>query len=153
MTTWGPSGKKPSKKSSGKRSTACRSCVQDVQDVTQLPIGDAAGRSATQPRSRSIGRRRWAQAAEHAGRHNDELIGLGLIGAAVLLGLAFYVDLAGPIGRGVETLFGWFFGLGRIAVPVVLGRSRCGVRSQGSLVGPDPPGDRMDRGGGCQRSG
>ena len=67
---------------------------------------------------------RAAAASDHghpAGRDNDELIGLGLIGAAVLLALAFYVDLAGPVGRGVETLFGWFFGVGRFAVPLVLG--------------------------------
>lgn len=55
-----------------------------------------------------------------ADRRRDEFVGLGLIGAAVLLALAIYLDLAGPIGRGVETLFGWFFGLGRFAVPPVL---------------------------------
>ena len=38
----------------------------------------------------------------------------------MLLGLAIYVNLAGPLGRGVETLFGWLAGLGRYAVPVIL---------------------------------
>ena len=39
---------------------------------------------------------------------------------AVLLALAVYVNLAGPLGRGIETLAGWLFGLGRYAVPIVL---------------------------------
>jgi len=49
-----------------------------------------------------------------------EFLGLGLIGAGVLLGLAIYVNLAGPLGRGVETLTGWFTGIGRYAVPIIL---------------------------------
>jgi DNA segregation ATPase FtsK/SpoIIIE, S-DNA-T family len=49
-----------------------------------------------------------------------EFIGLGLIGLGVLLGLAFYFDLAGIIGRGLETLVGWVVGFGRFAVPVAL---------------------------------
>ena len=54
-----------------------------------------------------------------AGREH-EFLGLGLIGLGVLLGLAIYVNLAGPLGRGTETLFGWLAGLGRYAVPVIL---------------------------------
>ncbi|MDX2379060.1 MAG: DNA translocase FtsK 4TM domain-containing protein [Acidimicrobiia bacterium] len=54
-----------------------------------------------------------------AGREH-EFIGLGLIGVGALLALAIYLDLAGPLGRGVETLTGWFTGLGRYVVPVVL---------------------------------
>ena len=49
-----------------------------------------------------------------------EFVGLGLIGFGTLLALAIYLDLAGPLGRGVETLTGWFTGLGRYIVPVVL---------------------------------
>lgn len=54
------------------------------------------------------------------GGRESEFIGLGLIGLGVLLGLAVYFGLAGPLGRGVETLIGWFTGIGRFAVPVVL---------------------------------
>ncbi len=53
------------------------------------------------------------------GREN-EFIGIGLIAGGVLLALAIYVKLAGPLGRGVETLIGWFTGLGRFVVPVAL---------------------------------
>ena len=50
----------------------------------------------------------------------SELIGLGMLGAGILLGLAIYLRLAGPLGRGVEILIGWFTGLGRFVVPLVL---------------------------------
>jgi S-DNA-T family DNA segregation ATPase FtsK/SpoIIIE len=49
-----------------------------------------------------------------------EYIGIALIGIGVLIGLAVYFDLAGPLGRGVETFIGWFLGLGRYVLPVVL---------------------------------
>lgn len=57
--------------------------------------------------------------AVHVDRRRDEFIGLGLIGAAILVALAIF-GVAGPVGNGVETLFGWFLGLGRFAVPPVL---------------------------------
>ena len=50
----------------------------------------------------------------------DEFIGIGFIVVGALLGLGIYVNLAGPLGRGVETLIGWFTGLGRFIVPVAL---------------------------------
>jgi len=50
-----------------------------------------------------------------------EFIGFGLIALAVLLALAIFVNLAGPVGRGVETLVGWFTGVGRFVVPVAVG--------------------------------
>jgi S-DNA-T family DNA segregation ATPase FtsK/SpoIIIE len=49
-----------------------------------------------------------------------EFIGIVLIGIGVLLGLATYFDLAGPLGRGVEAFVGWFLGLGRFLFPVAL---------------------------------
>ncbi len=49
-----------------------------------------------------------------------EFAGIGFIAVGVLLGLAIYLDLAGPLGRGVETVVGWLTGLGRYVVPVAL---------------------------------
>ena len=49
-----------------------------------------------------------------------EFVGIGFIAVGVLLGLAIYLDLAGPLGRGVETVVGWLTGLGRYVVPVAL---------------------------------
>lgn len=54
-----------------------------------------------------------------AGRE-DDFVGVGLIVVGVLLGLGIYLNLAGPLGRGIETLVGWFTGLGRFVVPVAL---------------------------------
>ena len=53
------------------------------------------------------------------GREHD-FIGFGLVAGGVLLGLAIYFGLAGPLGRGIEIVIGWFAGLGRFAVPVAL---------------------------------
>ncbi|MDO9174431.1 MAG: DNA translocase FtsK, partial [Actinomycetota bacterium] len=50
----------------------------------------------------------------------DEFLGIGFILAGVLLGLGIYFNLAGPLGRGIETLVGWFTGLGRFIVPIAL---------------------------------
>ena len=46
--------------------------------------------------------------------------GIAFVVVGVLLGLGIYVDLAGPFGRGVETGVGWFTGVGRFLVPLVL---------------------------------
>ncbi|MGA9276765.1 DNA translocase FtsK 4TM domain-containing protein [Ilumatobacter sp.] len=113
MNTWGPSGKKPSK-SSGKRSTRVDPTAKTAR--TSRTAGGGSVRDATPEQIRM-------DDADDGQPHDrqDELIGLALIGVAVLLALAIYLDLAGPLGRGVETVFGWVFGLGRFAVPLVIG--------------------------------
>jgi DNA segregation ATPase FtsK/SpoIIIE, S-DNA-T family len=121
MSTWGPSGKNPANKSSGKRSTkvdpssktsrTSRSgrdaSAGTVRDAT--PVAPGADRRSSGDERRSV-----------VGGREHEFIGLGLLGSAVLLALAIYFNLAGPLGRATETLFGWLFGLGRLAVPPVL---------------------------------
>ena len=49
-----------------------------------------------------------------------EFVGIGCVAVGVLLALAIYVNLAGPLGRGVETLVGWCTGLGRFVLPPAL---------------------------------
>ena len=83
------------------------------------------GQQSRRPRSDPTGpksRRDQATAElrEAVGGREDELWGIGFIGAGMLIGLAVYVDLAGPLGRGVETLVGWFTGLGRFIMPIAL---------------------------------
>ncbi|MFT6289501.1 MAG: S-DNA-T family DNA segregation ATPase FtsK/SpoIIIE [Ilumatobacter sp.] len=73
---------------------------------------------------------------ERFGRREDEFIGLGLIGVAILVGLAIYLDLAGPVGSGVETLVGWIFGVGRFAVPLVLAVVGIAFVRRGRSSGP-----------------
>ncbi|CAN0327368.1 unnamed protein product, partial [Phaeothamnion confervicola] len=50
----------------------------------------------------------------------SEFVGIAFIIVGVLLVLAIYLNLAGPLGEGVETLVGWFTGLGRFIVPIAL---------------------------------
>jgi S-DNA-T family DNA segregation ATPase FtsK/SpoIIIE len=57
---------------------------------------------------------------EAVGDREDEFWGLGFIAVGVLLGLAIYLKLAGPLGKGATTVVGWFAGVGRYLVPVVL---------------------------------
>ncbi len=61
-----------------------------------------------------------AELREAVEGREDEFLGLGLIGAGVLIGLGIYFNLAGPLGRGIETFVGWFTGVGRFVVPIAL---------------------------------
>ncbi len=49
-----------------------------------------------------------------------DLIGLVVIAAGVLLGLAMYVRVAGPAGDGVDTVLGALLGYGRFVLPAAL---------------------------------
>jgi len=141
MSTWGPSKKKPpakkraaNQKSPAKRSTSVRSSAR-LAKTTRAP--SKADDTEVMPASRSKKQRSNVRdqtppeltrsdraAAELRGvldGREHEFLGLGLIGGGVLCALAVYVDgLAGPLGRGIETLIGWFMGLGRLAVPLIL---------------------------------
>ena len=48
-----------------------------------------------------------------------EFWGIGFISAGLLLILSMYAHMAGPLGTGIDKMFGWLFGLGRFALPVV----------------------------------
>jgi len=105
MTTWGASKKK---KSAKKGSPSKKKSSGNVRDATPPDM----------PRSRRD--RANDELREAVDGREHEFIGLGLIGVSVLLGLAIYLNLAGPLGSGIETLTGWLAGLGRYAVPIVL---------------------------------
>jgi S-DNA-T family DNA segregation ATPase FtsK/SpoIIIE len=49
-----------------------------------------------------------------------EFWGIGLISSGIVFVLAMYLRMAGPLGRGIDTTFGWLLGLGRFALPVVV---------------------------------
>lgn len=145
MSTWGPS----KKRSTSKRSTgASPKASSKASSSSGSPSGKGSGRQTSKstaakstaakgsaskrskagsvddltPPEGSSSRRDQAQAElrDAVGGREHEFVGLGLIGLAILLSLAVYVNLAGPLGRGIETLAGWLFGLGRYAVPLVL---------------------------------
>jgi S-DNA-T family DNA segregation ATPase FtsK/SpoIIIE len=88
------------------------------------------------PPEMSRSRRAADEVMEGVDGRQHEFLGLGLIGAGVLLGLAIYLNLAGPLGRGVETLIGWFTGLGRYAVPVILVGSGVALVRRGRSSSP-----------------
>jgi S-DNA-T family DNA segregation ATPase FtsK/SpoIIIE len=119
MTTWGRS-KKPARPAAG-RSTASRSTPRSAGNA-RTGSGSSRGsvRDATPP---STPRRRDQVAEELReavdGRRHD-LAGIVLVIVGVLLGLAVYVDVAGPLGRAIAAVLAWFVGVGRFAVPVVL---------------------------------
>ncbi len=123
MSTWGASKKRSASKrgSSTSKNGSTRGATSRNSGSKASTKASGAVRDATPPEG-SGSRRDQAQAElrQAVGGREHEFIGLGLIGLAVLLGLAVYVDLAGPLGRAVETLAGWLFGLGRYAVPLVL---------------------------------
>ncbi len=114
MTTWGPSKKTPSNRARSSGAPASR--------TTRTTAANRGGVRDATPPSTSRNRRTRAQddlrgAVE--GREH-EFVGIGLIGGGVLLGLGMYWNLAGPVGRGIEKLFGWITGIGRFVVPLVL---------------------------------
>ena len=86
-------------------------------------MGRPAPRSGGSDSSGPVNNRRGPVATELRraieGREH-EFAGIGFIAAGLLLALAIYLDLAGPLGRGVETIVGWFTGLGRFFVPIAL---------------------------------
>ena len=100
MTTWG-SPKKRSKVATTTKRAPAKPAAQAASPTSRRGQASAELREAIEGR-------------EH------EFAGIGFIAAGVLLGLAIYVNLAGPLGRGVETVVGWLTGLGRFVVPIAL---------------------------------
>ena len=108
MTTWGPSKRQTSKS-------------------RQPNTGGASARARQQPTNEM---RDAVDGREH------EFIGIGLIVAGALIGLAIYFNLAGPLGRAIETLLGWFVGLARYAIPVGLVAAGVALVSKGRSSSP-----------------
>jgi DNA segregation ATPase FtsK/SpoIIIE, S-DNA-T family len=108
MSATGPSKRSPARKRSAAGSRTGARSQGSVRDAT--PPGSP--------------RRRRDQATEEirdaVNERRNELIGIGMIVVGALMGLAVYFDLAGPLGRGIETLVGWLTGLGRYVAPLLL---------------------------------
>jgi DNA segregation ATPase FtsK/SpoIIIE, S-DNA-T family len=73
------------------------------------------GRSPSATRTRAA-----TELREGVDGRTHEFAGVTCIVVGLLLGLAFYFDVAGPVGRGLETVVAHVVGVGRYAVPVVL---------------------------------
>ena len=79
----------------------------------------------TPSRSNSAGRGDQAKASQTGevrrainGRES-EFVAIGFIVLGVIVGLAVYARLAGPVGRGADTALGCLLGLGRYCLPLV----------------------------------
>jgi S-DNA-T family DNA segregation ATPase FtsK/SpoIIIE len=133
MTTWGPSKKQTAK--SRQRSSPPRAGAAKAGPASRgRPAGAVRGSdAATQPTPRARGAvssptppsgNRREQTTDElrraVGGREHEFIGIAMIVAGALIGLAIYGNLAGPLGRGVELLLGWVVGLARYAVPLAL---------------------------------
>src|SRR5688500_3792224 len=114
MSTWGPSKKRSAK--SRQRTSSTRPAARGTQ-----ARGRAAGpgrasadeptkaleparrsgttRNATPPSGGSRREQTTDELRRAVGGREPEFIGIGLIVAGLLIGLAIYVNLAGPLGR------------------------------------------------------
>jgi len=135
MATWGQPNKSGKSavpaRGAASRASSGRSTGSTTKTSSKSPTRAPAKASATQAAELPPSRRDQASAElrEAVSGREDEFLGIGLIVLGILLGLGIYFnDLAGPLGRGIETLVGWFTGLGRYIVPVAL------VGIGGSLV-------------------
>ncbi len=138
MSTWGPS-KKPSsnraknkgadKQGGRRRSTSVSPSSRKSKttkskgrsdDTEVMPAASGSVRDKTPPDlDRPLTHRAGDELRNAVAGREHEFLGLGLIGVGVLFGLAIYLRVAGPLGNGLDTLTGWFTGLGRFLIPVV----------------------------------
>ncbi len=121
MSTWGPSKKKSARASAGRGRQGTRSRWASPgrgadPTVPSRRPDDATPVPPTTTAATGRGRRR----PEPVVGRQHEMAGVIFVGVGLLLALALYADLAGPLGRGLSTLLAIFIGLGRYAVPVVL---------------------------------
>jgi len=58
--------------------------------------------------------------ASALGGHSGDLLGLLCITLGIVAGMGVYAELAGPVGRGLDTAIGTMVGWGRLVVPAAL---------------------------------
>ena len=114
MTTYGPGSRRSPKQSSVRGSSRSAAPTSSNGRSNSSGAPRASGSSSSRREQASADLRGAIQ-----GREN-EFAGIAFIAVGLLIGLSIYVDLAGPLGRGVETLIGWFTGVGRFVVPIAL---------------------------------
>lgn len=83
---------------------------------SKKPSSGSSSRGSSRASSRNDG----ASTHDRAGGRDREVVAIASIVVGVLIALALWFDLAGPLGRGLSTFLGWFVGRGRFALPVLL---------------------------------
>ncbi|MFZ4720235.1 MAG: DNA translocase FtsK 4TM domain-containing protein [Ilumatobacteraceae bacterium] len=101
--------------SSAKQAAAKQNTSKSTATKQNSSVSTATPPNGTRRRDQA-----GAELREAVDGREDEFIGLGLITLGVLLGLGIYLKLAGPVGRWANIVVGWFTGVGRYIVPVVL---------------------------------
>ncbi|MGA1723995.1 MAG: hypothetical protein ACO4B6_08640, partial [Ilumatobacteraceae bacterium] len=87
--------------------------------------------------SSSSGRRGKAAAAPEAEADDEhDVIGIALVALGVVIALAIWVGLAGPLGDAVDSFLGWIFGGPRLVLPVALVAVGVTVIRGGRLAAP-----------------
>ncbi|NDD95950.1 MAG: DNA translocase FtsK [Acidimicrobiia bacterium] len=98
---------KPSNGRSSSRSSSGRSSSRGGAAVETPPSG--TGRSSA----------RRGEVREALSGREHELSAIAFFVLGVLIGLAVYVRLAGPVGRGTDTALGCIIGMARYALPLI----------------------------------
>jgi len=115
MATWGQPNRRSKTSAAPARPAARPSSRQSAANQGSAQSGN----TAELPRSRRD--QASAELREAVGGRENEFWGIGLVGVGLLLGLGIYMGgHAGPVGRGVATVVGWFSGVGRFIVPIAL---------------------------------
>jgi DNA segregation ATPase FtsK/SpoIIIE, S-DNA-T family len=104
-------GSRSSRSGSGRSSTSRSGAVKTPPKGNTRPAGDDP-KAQVSPKT--------AKASVINGRE-VELWGVALVSVALLLALSMYLDLAGPVGSGIDTGLGWLVGVGRFALPPLVG--------------------------------
>lgn len=82
-------------------------------------MAQTRSRSAPAKGRSTAAKKKAAQPSVFQG-HEADLVGIALILVAILLALATYADLAGPLGRGLDSAVGALVGVGRYFAPLAL---------------------------------
>ena len=100
---------KGSRSSSGGSKGSSRGAVKTPPKGNKRPVAKSKSKDNADSAAREVVRGREV-----------EFWGIGLISSGIVFVLAMYLRMAGPLGRGIDTTFGWLLGLGRFALPVVV---------------------------------
>lgn len=102
----------------------------------QSKKSSSSGRAPTKgSKSGGSAKRKPASPAPAAG-HDSGLLGVALIAVGVLLALALWFELAGPLGNGVDTVLSWLVGVGRTFLPVALVAGGVALIREGETSSP-----------------
>ena len=116
MSAKGSRSSSPNSRGSGSRSSVKTPPSGSRRPASSKSPARPAGKPSTKSAPRGRGESQIAQVVR--GRE-VEFWGIGFISAGLLLILSMYFHMAGPLGTGIDKMFGWLFGLGRFALPVV----------------------------------